>query len=114
MLSMGWGGGQKFTKFATLVQFYKLSMFPCFIISDAYCLVNCKLNSVLWPSLRCNEYPVCRNLAVLGYLVKVMSLTVTGDSALAGLLVSSLTLNRLMCLNSALCESQIPMVNHSS
>ena len=32
---MGPGGGQKFAKFVTLVQFYKLSMFPCFIVSDA-------------------------------------------------------------------------------
>ena len=54
-------GGQKFTKFVELVQVYKLSMFPCFIISDAYYLITCLLNSILWPSPRCNEDPVCRN-----------------------------------------------------
>ena len=36
--SFQWAGGGKFTKFVTLVQFYELSMFPCFIISDAYYL----------------------------------------------------------------------------
>ena len=28
------GGGQKFIKFVTLLQFYKLSMFPYFVVSD--------------------------------------------------------------------------------
>ena len=32
---MGQGGGQKFIKFVTLLQFYRLSMFPCFVVSDA-------------------------------------------------------------------------------
>ena len=59
--SMGQGpGGQKFV---TLVQFYKLSMFPCFIVSDAnYDSITHNSNSLLiWPLPRCNEDPDCRN-----------------------------------------------------
>ena len=61
---MGQGpGGQKFAKFVTLVQFYKLSMFPCFIVSDAnYDSITCNSNPLLiWPLPRCNEDPDCRN-----------------------------------------------------
>ena len=32
-----------------------------YIISDTYYLITCKLNSVLWPSPKCNEDPLCRN-----------------------------------------------------
>ena len=56
------GGGQLFTKFATLIQFYKSPMFPRFIILDAnYYLITCKSSSLLWPFLRRNEDPDCRN-----------------------------------------------------
>ena len=61
---MGQGpGGQKFAKFVTLVQFYKLSMFPSFIVSDAnYESITCNSNRLLiWPLPRCNEDPDCRN-----------------------------------------------------
>ena len=60
---MGQGpGGQKFAKFVTLEQLYELSMFPCFIVSDAnYDSITCNSNSVLWPIPRCNEDPDFRN-----------------------------------------------------
>ena len=60
---MGQGpGGVKFAKFVTLAQFYKLSMFPCFIVSDAnYDSITCNSNRLLWPLPRCNEDPDCRN-----------------------------------------------------
>ena len=58
-------GGGEFAKFVTLVQFYKLSMFPipCFIVSDAnYDSMTCNSNPLLiWPPPRCNEDPDCRN-----------------------------------------------------
>ena len=59
----GAGGGQKFAKFVTLVQFNELSMFPCFIVSDAtYDSMTCNSNSLLiWPLPTCNEDPDCRN-----------------------------------------------------
>ena len=56
---MGQGLGAKFFK---LVPFYKLSMFPGFIILDAHqYFITCKSNSLLRPFPRCNEDPVCRN-----------------------------------------------------
>ena len=55
-------GGWKFAKFVTLVQFYKLSMFPCFIVSDAnYDSITCNSSSLLWPLPRFNEDPDCGN-----------------------------------------------------
>ena len=62
-MGQGPGGGQKFAKFVTLVQFYKLSMFPSFIVSDAnYDSITCNSNrSLIWPLPRCNEDPDCRN-----------------------------------------------------
>ena len=51
-----------FTKFAPLVQFSKLSIFPCFIISDAnHHLITYNSFFLLWPFSRCNKDPVCRN-----------------------------------------------------
>ena len=57
------GGGKNLKKFVTLVQFNKLSMFPCFIVSDAnYDSITCNSNRLLiWPLPRCNEDPDCRN-----------------------------------------------------
>ena len=56
------GGEQRFAKFVTLVQFYELSMFPWFIVSDAnYHSITCDSNPLLWPIPRCNEDPDCRN-----------------------------------------------------
>ena len=57
----GRGGG--FAKFVTLGQFNELSMFPCFIVSDAnYDSMTCNSNPLLiWPLPRCNEDPDCRN-----------------------------------------------------
>ena len=62
-MGQGPGGGQKYAKFVTLVQFYKLSMFPCFIVSDAnYDSITCNSNPLLIrPLPRCNEDPDCRN-----------------------------------------------------
>ena len=39
------GGGGGFAKFVTLVQFYELLMFPCFIVSGAnYDFIICNSN----------------------------------------------------------------------
>ena len=35
LMAFDGGGDQKVTKFVKLLQFYALSIFPCFIISDA-------------------------------------------------------------------------------
>ena len=60
-------GRQKFMKYFTLSHLnssivYRLSMFPCIIISDAnYFSITCNSNYLFWPLPRCNEDPDCRN-----------------------------------------------------
>ena len=57
-------GGHKFAKHVTIVQFYELSMFPWFIVSNTklkYDSITCNSDSLLWPPPRCNEDPDCRN-----------------------------------------------------
>ena len=64
-------GSQKFSKFVTLAQFYTLSMFRCFIISDAYPFITCKLITLLWACLRCNDDPVCRNTNLRNFRIAI-------------------------------------------